>query len=128
MKNDPIMYFIKHNNRPINWAFPITSCEGHDDWKKCQFSINILHFRNPMGVFSKVKFSGKFSMLFFVELIPPFGVTSFVSAVVVCFITFYVFKKLSGDGNVPVRDSKNHSWTSITISSKVSSAYFHLFI
>ncbi|CAG9812465.1 unnamed protein product [Phaedon cochleariae] len=72
-----------------------------------------------MVVFSKLSVSSEHKMWILGDLVPPFGFTSFVSALVVCVITFYIFKKLSGDRNVPVRDSsKNHSWTAIKITSK----------
>nr|CAI5817275.1 unnamed protein product [Callosobruchus analis] len=68
-----------------------------------------------MAVFSKMNPN----MWMLGELFPPFGITGFVSAVVVCVISFYIIKRLSGESQVPVRDStKNHSWTSITVSSK----------
>ncbi|KAJ8957439.1 hypothetical protein NQ318_004919 [Aromia moschata] len=73
-----------------------------------------------MAVFSKLLnnyLSQK--MWIFADLYPPFGLTGFISAVVMCYVSFYVFKKLSVDSNVPVRDStRNHSWTSIKITSK----------
>lgn len=71
-----------------------------------------------MTVFSKLNKNPNMSI--FGDIFPPFGLTSLISAVVICFLGFYVFKKLGTDGNVPVRDStKNHSWTPIKISSKV---------
>lgn len=71
-----------------------------------------------MSVFSKPYKST--NMWGFDDLFPPFGLTSFISAVVICVLGFYMFKKLGTDGNVPVRDStKNHSWTPIKLSSKV---------
>lgn len=72
-----------------------------------------------MTVFSKP--NKNYNMWIFGDVLPPFGLTSFISAMVLCFLGFYVFKKLGTDGNVPVRDStKNHSWTPIKITSKVS--------
>lgn len=71
-----------------------------------------------MTVFSKL--NKKPDMWIFGDLFPPFGLTSFISAVVICFLGFYMFKKLGTDGNVSVRDStKNHSWTPVKITSKV---------
>ncbi|RZC39409.1 diacylglycerol kinase epsilon [Asbolus verrucosus] len=53
------------------------------------------------------------------DLSPPLSVSTVLSAFVICIISFYVFKWLSGEGNVPIRDStKNHSWTPIKITSK----------
>lgn len=61
----------------------------------------------------------------FGDIFPPFGVTSFISAVVVCFLGFSMFKRLVTDGNVSIRDStKNHSWTPIKITLKVSTCSF----
>ncbi|XP_074035969.1 diacylglycerol kinase epsilon isoform X2 [Leptinotarsa decemlineata] len=72
-----------------------------------------------MAVFSKHRVDVRPRMWIFGELFPPFGFTSFVSAVLVCFLSFFIFKKLSSEGNVPVRDStKNHNWTPIKITSK----------
>lgn len=71
-----------------------------------------------MTVFSKLNKNP--NMWMFDNLFPPFGLTSFISAVVICVLSLYMFKKLGTDGNVPVRDStKNHSWTPIKITSKV---------
>lgn len=59
-------------------------------------------------------------MWFLGDLFPPLEFSGFASAIILCFLGFYIIKRLSGDGNVPVRDStKNHSWTPLTISSKV---------
>lgn len=77
-----------------------------------------------MTVFSKL--NKKSDMCSIGDLFPPFGLTSFISAVVICFLGFYMFKKLGTDGNVSVRDSsKNHSWTPVKITSKVS-CYFKI--
>ncbi|KAJ8979408.1 hypothetical protein NQ317_015840 [Molorchus minor] len=77
-----------------------------------------------MAVFSKIlnkHLSPK--MWMFGDLCPPFGLTGFIGAVILCYISFYVFKKLSLDSNVPVRDStRNHSWTSINVTSKMALA------
>ncbi|KAJ8929806.1 hypothetical protein NQ314_017403 [Rhamnusium bicolor] len=73
-----------------------------------------------MAVFSKLlnKYINP-KMWIFGELFPPLGFTSFISAVVICILSFYVFKKLSVDSNVPVRDStRNHSWTPIKVTAK----------
>lgn len=71
-----------------------------------------------MSVFSKLNKNP--NMCFFGDIFPPFGLTSFIGAVVICFLGFYIFKKLGVDGNVSVRDStKNHNWTPIKIYSKV---------
>lgn len=55
-------------------------------------------------------------------LIPPFGVfVPVVSTVIICFVSYYFFKWVSGDITVPIRDAtKNHSWTPLRMSSKVS--------
>lgn len=60
-------------------------------------------------------------MWIFGDLYPPLGLTGFFGAFIVCCISFYLFKKISAEANVPVRDStKNHNWTSIKVISKVS--------
>lgn len=54
------------------------------------------------------------------DLLPPFGFTSFFGAVVLCIITFYVFKKLSGDSNIPLRGvRKGHNWNPVKVTAKV---------
>ncbi|XP_044272407.1 diacylglycerol kinase epsilon isoform X2 [Tribolium madens] len=53
------------------------------------------------------------------DLTPPLSVPTVLSTFIVCIISFYLFKWLSGDGNVPIRDSsKNHSWTPIKITAR----------
>ncbi|XP_050302696.1 diacylglycerol kinase epsilon isoform X2 [Anthonomus grandis grandis] len=53
------------------------------------------------------------------DLFPPFGFTTFAGAVAICILSFYIFKKLSVDTNVAVRDySKNHSWMPIKVTAK----------
>lgn len=60
-------------------------------------------------------------MCIFGDLCPPLGLMGFCSVFVVCCLSLYLFKKISAEVNVPVRDStRNHSWTSIKVTSKVS--------
>lgn len=72
-----------------------------------------------MAVFSKL-FHANPKMWLMSDLSQPPSVPTVVSTIIICVLSFYFFKWLSGDGNVPVRDStKNHSWTPIKITSKV---------
>ncbi|XP_030758615.1 diacylglycerol kinase epsilon isoform X2 [Sitophilus oryzae] len=58
-------------------------------------------------------------MWIFKDVVPPIGFTTFAGAIVVCVLSFYIFKKLSGEGNIAVQDhSKNHSWIPIKITAK----------
>lgn len=55
------------------------------------------------------------------DLMPPFDLTTFISAIIFCTISICLLKRFSNDSTVPVRDStKNHNWLPIKISSKVS--------
>lgn len=76
-----------------------------------------------MAVFSKFN-RLNFKMWLVGDLSPPLSVPTVISTFIVCVLSFYLFKWLSGDGNVPIRDSsKNHSWTPIKIASKVTVSY-----
>ncbi|XP_056643490.1 diacylglycerol kinase epsilon [Diorhabda sublineata] len=53
------------------------------------------------------------------ELFLPYGFTSFFCAVLLCIISFYIFKRLSGDGPIIVsRTLQGHSWSSVKITAK----------
>ncbi|CAG9857296.1 unnamed protein product [Phyllotreta striolata] len=72
-----------------------------------------------MVVFSKYYIGKMNSTWLSNDLLPPFGFTGFFGAVFLCIVTFYVFKKLSGDGNIPLRGIlKSHSWIPIKITAK----------
>jgi hypothetical protein len=73
-----------------------------------------------MAVFSKFFNCLNYKMWLVGDLTPPLSVPTVLGTFIICVISFYIFKWLSGDGNVPIRDStKNHSWTPIKIASKV---------
>ncbi|XP_050512188.1 diacylglycerol kinase epsilon isoform X1 [Diabrotica virgifera virgifera] len=72
-----------------------------------------------MGVFSKIYVERKNNMWIIGDLFPPYSFPGFFSAFVLCILSFYIFKKLSGDGNITVRGAvKGHSWTSVQITAK----------
>lgn len=72
-----------------------------------------------MSVFSKIEHFFISGMWIIEDLLPPFGFATFTSAVVVCCVGIYVFKKFTSDGNDAVRDnSRNHSWTPIKVTAK----------
>lgn len=74
-----------------------------------------------MSVFSKLWTYGANPQMWLIdELFPPFGWGTVFGAALICFLSVFLFRKLSTDGgNVPVRDAtKNHSWTSIQITAK----------
>ena len=73
-----------------------------------------------MAVFSKFLVHLNPKMWLVGDLSPPLSVPTVLSTFIICILGFYIFKWLSGDGNVPIRDSsKNHSWIPIKIASKV---------
>ncbi|XP_019758983.1 diacylglycerol kinase epsilon isoform X2 [Dendroctonus ponderosae] len=73
-----------------------------------------------MTVFSKTEISNPDRDMWIIgDLFPPFGFTTFAGAVVLCIVSYYLFRKLSSDGKVAVRDySKNHSWTPIKVTAR----------
>lgn len=74
-----------------------------------------------MAVFSKLSNYLNLKMWFAGDFAPPLSVSTVLSAFVICIVSFYLFKWISGEGQVPIRDStKNHSWTSIQIAAKVT--------
>lgn len=73
-----------------------------------------------MAVFSKLSNCLNLKMWFVSDLAPPLSVSTVFSAFVICIVSFYIFKWMSGDGQVPIRDStKNHSWAPIQLAAKV---------
>lgn len=74
-----------------------------------------------MAIFSKILSSFSFPKMFIIgEIIPPVGTLTIIGTVVLCFLSFYLFKWIGGESTVRIRDYvKNHSWTPVTVTSRV---------
>ncbi|KAK9888013.1 hypothetical protein WA026_000297 [Henosepilachna vigintioctopunctata] len=73
-----------------------------------------------MAIFSKILNRYIYPRMFIIgDMLPPVGALTIIGTVVLCFLSFYLFKWIGGDNNVRIRDYiKNHSWAPIKVSSR----------
>lgn len=79
-----------------------------------------------MAIFSKLKsqlqiHTSKIKMVLVEVTDLPYGFcVPIFGTVLICMVSYYIFKWLSGDIDVPVRDSsKTHNWKAIKLTAKV---------
>ncbi|XP_044759785.1 diacylglycerol kinase epsilon [Coccinella septempunctata] len=73
-----------------------------------------------MAIFSKILSSFSYPKMFIIgEIFPPVGTLTIIGTVVLCFLSFYLFKWIGGETTVRIRDYvKNHSWTPVVVTSR----------